>query len=214
MHPDNEAAVQEFLAETRKILDPIERLEMLETGEFCEEPDVKVARAWWAARYSFSNKKKTRTSDKFLWFLLTLKSWASTPNASGKKMVVSTYKEAFLSSETQVAIALGNRLEQEVRNACMLYVGTIDPDPGFFGFRVGKRLGQADVLRRIATILASELMAGVYKACAEFEHADVLVRGLWHGAEEVYPGIADPLEAAVKEYKDEQMRDFVRCALD
>jgi len=71
MHPNNEALIQDFLQETQKILDPIERLQVLEKSEFSEKAAVKATRAWWEARYHFANRKKTRTSDRFLWFLLS-----------------------------------------------------------------------------------------------------------------------------------------------
>ena len=213
MHPDNQVAVKDFLLATRKILDPIERLAVLEGSEFSEDAAVKAAKAWWEARYSFANRKKTRATDRYLWFLLTLKSWASGTPMSRGKLVVSTYTEAFLSPEIERAIALENRLEAELLDACVLYVGTIDPNPGIMGFRVGKNLGQGEIQRRIAAVVSGELLAGLYKSCAELNHADVLVRCLWKAAEEVYPGIAAILEEKVREYDDAQMREFVLCAV-
>ena len=212
MHPNKESAIQEFLAQTRKILAPLERLSALEGGEFAQEPEVKAARAWWGARYGFANRKKTRTIDQYLWFLLTLKSWASSTPMSRARLVVSTYKEAFLSPETERALALENRIEAEMLDACVIYVGTIDPSPGLFGFRVGKSLGQGDIQKRIAAVVADELIAGLYRSCAELSHADILVRCLWNASEEVYPGIAALLEGNVSGF-DEQMREFVRRAL-
>ena len=212
MHPENEMTVNDFLLEARKIPEPVERLRTLESSEFSEQPAVRAARAWWAARYSFEDRRKTRTMDRYLWFLLTLKSWASQNPTMRGKLVVSAYQEAFLSPETEQAMALEDRFEQEVLDACVLYVGTIDPSPGFFGIRVGKSLKPDEVLRRIAAIVSKELLAGLYRSCAQLRHADLLARCLWKSAEEVYPGIAAHLEEKVRGY-DEQMREFVLRAV-
>ena len=213
MQPYNEEAVMNFLLETRKIPDPKERLRRLEGSEFSEETSVKAARAWWEARYHFTNKKKTITGDRFIWFLLTLKNWSSNPTAISKKCVVDAYREIFLSSEIEHAIALEDRLEEEMLSACVLYIGTIDTNPRIFGFSAGKALEPSDAIKRISAIVAGQLLPGAYKACAQFEHIDVLIRCLWKGAEEVYPGISANLDETVGKYADEQMRDFVLRAL-
>ena len=213
MHQHSEEAVQEFLLKAHKTLDPIERLEMLEGSEFGDDPGVKAARAWWDARFCFADKKQTRVSDKFLWFLLVLKTWESSPNSSGKKQVIAMYNEAFLSPETERAISLEDRLEDEILSACALYVSTITPDPGFLGFRAGKTLKPDGVRRRISGIVAGGLLPAVCKVCAGLDHAGALIRCLWKGAEEIYPDISANLEEVVEKYDDAQMRDFVLRAL-
>ena len=212
MHPDNQTAVQDFLIETRKIIDPIERLQALEGSEFSEDAAVKSAIAWWATRYNFADKKKTRANDKFLWFLLTLKSCVSNNMTMRPKQVVKTYEEAFLSPEAEIAITLDNRLEEEVLSACVLYLGTIDLNPGFLGFKAGKSLGQDDILKRMAATVA-ELMAGLYATCGRLPHADLIIRCLYKGAEQLHPGVSGRVEAIVREYSNEQMRGFVMRAL-
>ena len=212
MHPDNQTAIQDFLAEVRKIADPIERLKALEGSELSEDSAIKAARAWWAARYSFDDKKKTRAQDKFLWYLLTLKSCVSNNMTMRPKLVVKTYEEAFLSQETKAALALESRLEEEVQSACVLYIGTIDPNPGFLGFKAGRSLSHDEILKRIATNVA-ELMAGVYATCGKQPHADTIIRCLNNGAEQLHPGISAVIEAMVRDSSDEQMRSFVMRAL-
>ena len=214
MHTDNQAAIQNFLSEARKINDPIERLQALEGSEFGEDAAVKAAVAWWAARYSFADKKKTRAHDKFLWFLLTLKSCVSNNMTMRPKPVVKMYEEAFLSAETNAAIALDNRLEEEVLSACVLYIGTIDPNPGFFGFKAGKSLSQDDILNRMAKTVAGELIPGLYTTCGQLPHADLIIRCLYKSAEQLHPGISARIEAVVGEYSSEQMRGFVWRAID
>jgi len=139
--------------------------------------------------------------------LLSLKSWASNAPTTRSKQVVADYKEAFLSPEIERAMALEPRIEEEMHSACVLYLGTIDPNPGFLGFK-GKALKHEDILKRIATVVSRDLIAWVYTACAQLDHADTLVRCLWKSAEEVYPGIAAIIEANVRSYDNEQMREF------
>ena len=214
MQPDKEKTAQDFLEEVRKIPDPKERLERLERSEFKDEPGVVAAKAWWEARYHFVDKKKTHAGDRFLWFLLNLRVWTNNASTAKGKHVASVYKEVFLSPETERAIALENRLEEEMQDACVLYISTIDLNPGFLGFRLSKApKGGEDAVKRIAVIVGN-LMAGMYTVCAQLQYSDVVVRSLWKGAEQAYPGIADILEAMVQNYDDQQMRDFVLNAIN
>ena len=213
MHTDNQVAVQNFLIETRKISDPIERLQALESSEFSEDAAIKAAKAWWAARYSFADKKKTRAQDKFLWFLLTLKSCVNNNMTMRSRPVVKTYEEAFLSAETNAAIALDNRLEEEVLSACVLYLSTIELNPGFFGFKSGKSLSQDETLMRMALIVGDQLMAGVYTTCRELPHADLIIRCLYKGAEQLYPGVSAKIEAMLRDSNNEQICDFIKRAI-
>ena len=213
MHSDNQAAIQDFLTEARKIADPIERLQALEGSEFSEDASIKAAKAWWTARYSFADKKKTRVQDKFLWFLLTLKSCVNNNMTMRSRPVVKTYEEAFLSAETNAAIALDNRLEEEVLNACVLYLGTIDLNPGFFGFKAGKSLSQDETLNRMAIIVGDQLMAGVYTTCSKLPHAGLIIRCLYKGADQLYPGVSAKIEAMLRDSNNEQIRDFIKRAI-
>ena len=176
-----------------------------------EESGDETTEAWWAARYYYTNKKKTQVVDRFMWFLLCLGNWAS--GASRGKVLVKAYEEAFLSPETERAIALDDRLEIETYDACRAYVETINPSPTVFGISTGKTLMKDEIMKRIAGVIAGKFIVGVYTQCAQLGHADMLIRSLWNGAEEVYPGIAGTLEAVVGAYEDENMRGFVRNAL-
>jgi len=91
---------------------------------------------------------------------------------------------------------------------------TIDTNPGFLGFKIGKAPDKSDTLKRVAAIVTRDLIAGVYAGCASLKHSDVLVRCLWKGAEQTNPGIAGTIEAMVREYDSEQMRDFVLRAVN
>jgi len=177
-----------------------------------EEISDEITAAWWAARYHYTNKKKTETMDRFIWFLLSLSNWTS--GAVNKKTFVKDYKEAFLSPEIEKAIALDDRLEQELGDACVTFIQTIDPRPSIFGISTGKMLAKDETMNRIAAIVAGRLIPGVYAECAQLDHANVLVRCIWNSTEEVYPGIANALEAKVGEYTDEDMREFVQTAIN
>jgi len=187
-------------------------MRLKQDSESHEEMGDEITEAWWAARYYYTNRKKTQVMDRFMWFLLGLWNWTS--GATRGKALVKAYKEAFLSPEMEKAIALDNRLEQELCEACRTYIQTIDPRPSVFGISTGKMPMKDETMKRIAEIVAGKFLPGVYSQCAQFAYADVLVRSLWNGAEEVYPGIAEMLEAAVGEYKDAGMREFVSNAMN
>ena len=206
------STAQDFLLEVRNIADPKERLNRLEGCALREEPEVRAALAWWHARYYFADKKKNRTADRFVWFLLSLRGWTSTP-AADSKQIVSAYKEAFLSPETERAIALDDRLEAEMTDACAIYIQTINPNRVVFGFSMGGVMGKDAILGRIAATVADALLPGVYRACAELRHSDMLIRCICSGAQEVYPGILGIIEIEVQKYDDPRMRDFILSAL-
>jgi len=176
-----------------------------------EEMRDELAQAWWAARYYYADKKKTQTMDRFIWFLLNLSSL--TWGAIKGKRLVKAYQEAFLTPEMERAMALEDRLEIELYDACATYVETINPSPTVFGISTGKTLAGDELMMRVADIVGGKLIPGIYSECGQLDYADVLVRSLWKGAEAVYPHIVPVLEAKVGEYKDESMREFVLHAV-
>ena len=204
---------QDFWQQVKAIPDPKERLRWIEGNASADPADLQAAKAWWEARYAFTNKKKTQVVDRFIWFLINLWGFAaSTPSTSGKQ-VVKAYREAFLSPKMEEAISLHDRLEEEVCAACLVYIQTLDPNPGFFGLKIGKTISQNEVLNRVAAMVAGKLMAGMYTQCADLKYADLIVCALWKSAVEAYPDISNALQVAVSKYKDEAMRDFVLKAI-
>jgi len=167
--------------------------------------------AWWDARYFYADKKKTHTGDRFVGFLLTLWTWTS--SSIGGREVQKLFKKTFLSPEVEKAIALDDRLEEELIDACVVYLQTLDLSPRVFGFRMGREPSLEHVMARVANMIAGGFIPGVYKLCAAFDHADVLVRSLWMGAEKVFPGTAEMLAHLVRGYEDEEMRAFVLNAV-
>ena len=206
------SSVQDFLQEVRKISNPKEKLDKLEQCEFRDDADIIAAKAWWHARYHFTNKKKTLIADRFVWFLLSLWNQTSTKVLRSKK-VLSSYNEAFLTPEFEKATALDERIEEELLSACVIYIGTITPSANMFGIKIGKEITRDEAARRISVIVAGKLIPGIYLSCAELGHADVIVRCLWKGAEEVYPQICDFLKTEVESYGDNDMRNFVLNAV-
>jgi len=197
----------DFLLEVKKIPDPKKRLDMFEESELRNEAEIVAAKAWWDARYHFVNKKKTRVADRFVWFLLSLRCWTDMPRGGGKQ-VEDAYREAFCSTEFVNAMSLSNQLEEEMIQACVDYIETLNPNPGVFGFAV-KSISKDEIKRRICDNVATKLIPGVYSLCGHLEHADVVARCIWKGADEVYPGISILIETEVKKYSDDQMRNFV-----
>jgi len=206
------SAVQDFLLEVRKISNPKEKLDKLEQCEFREDADVIAARAWWSARYHFTNKKKTLIADRFVWFLLCLWNQVSTKAVRSKK-VAGIYKDAFLTPELEKAAALDDRIEEEMLSASAIYIGTINPSANMFGIKIGKEITRDEAARRVSVIVAGKLIPGICLSCADMKYADVVVRCLWKGAEEVYPQICDFLKVEVENYGDKDMRNFVMNAV-
>ena len=204
---------QDFWQQIKAVSDPKEQLHWVEGNTSADPADLQAAKAWWEARYFFTNKKKTQVTDRFIWFLINL--WGittSTPSTS-RKQVVNAYREAFLSPKIEEAISLHNRLEEEVHDACLAYIQTLDPNPGFLGLKMGKTMNQSEILNRVAAMVAGRLMVGVYTQCADLKYANLIVRGLWKGAVQVYPDISNALEFVVNDYRDAAMRDFVLKAI-
>ena len=172
---------------------------------------TETDQAWWDARYFYANKKKTQTGDRFVRFILGLWTWTNT--SIGGKELVKLYQETFLSPEIEKAIALDDRLEDELIDACVLYLRTIDLDTRVLGFRMGKSPSLEKAMARVTNMIAGALIPGIYKLCAGLSRADVVVRCLWQGADAVYPGIAELLEQMVRSYGDEGMRVFVLNAV-
>ena len=197
----------DFLLEVKKIPDPKKRLDMIEESELRDEAEVVSAKAWWEARYHFINKRKTRVADRFIWFLLSLKCWTDMPRGGGKQ-VEDAYQDAFCSTNFKKAMELSDQLEDEMIQACVDYIETLNPNPSVFGFAV-KTISKDEIMKRICNCVAAKLIPGVYSLCGHLEHADVVARCLWKAADQVYPGINALIEAEVKEYNDDRMRSFV-----
>lgn len=207
------STVQNFLLEVRGISDPKDRLARLECAEWRDLPEVAAARAWWHARYYFTNRKKTQTCDRYIWFLLNLRGWEKGGTSAAKKAIEKTYREAFLSSEAQAAMELEDRAEAEILDACTLYIETIDPGQRIFGFSFGPPPSKEEVIKRIAGIVSGILLPALYTLCALQPRSDVIARCLCKGAGQVYGGALPVIEANVRGYADGQMRDFVLSAL-
>ena len=201
------SAAMDFLLEVKKIPDPKKRLDMIEESELRDEAEIVSAKAWWDARYYFVNKRKTRVADRFVWFLLSLKCWSDMPRRGGKH-VEEAYQEAFCSTNFEKAMALNDQLEEEMIQACIDYIETLNPNPGVFGLAV-KSISKDEIMNRICNSVATKLIPGVFSLCGHLKHSDVVARCLWKGADEVYPGISALIEAEVKKYKDDRMRNFV-----
>ena len=201
------SAAMDFLLEVKRIPDPKKRLDMFEESDLRNEAEIVAAKAWWDARYHFVNKRKTRVADRFVWFLLSLKCWVDMPRGNGKQ-VEDAYREAFCSAMFEKAMELSDRLEEEMIHASVDYIETLNPNPGVLGFAL-KSISKDETMRRICDCVATKLIPGVYTLCGHLEHADVVARCLWKGADEVYPGINALIEAEVKKFNDDRMRSFV-----
>ncbi|MCL2578444.1 MAG: hypothetical protein FWE32_00250 [Oscillospiraceae bacterium] len=203
-----------FRQELRDIADPIERRKKIETADHIPEADRRAAAAWWEARYTFANKKKTQAADRFIWFLLSLWGYsAGSPSIKGKQLV-STYRETFLTPEVETAFALADCLSDEVRDASAAYILTIDLNPGMFGFKMGKQPSKQENLKKVAEVVSGRLLPGLYGQCGELKHADTIARGIWQGAAAAYPGVEPVLKAEIDSHPDQAMRAFVLAAID
>jgi len=207
------STAQEFLREVRDLADPKERLEQLESTQWRDDGEVAAARAWWHARFHFTNRKKTMAGDRYVWFLFTLRGWAKGRPTSGKKVIEQAYREAFLSPEMQAALALEDRFEAEMLDACVMYIETINTDPSFLGIKFGRARSRGEVRERVAELVANEIMAAVYALCGHQQHSGAITRCIWKGAEQAYPGITPVLERVVRACDDGQMRDFLLSAI-
>jgi len=165
-------------------------------------PEQEITKAWWNARYYYTNRKQTQTRDRFMWFLLALGT-----EMRGRQLMTA-YKEAFLSPEMEKAMGLEDRLEEEFQTVCATYVQTIEVNTAVLGIPMRKTLTTEETMTRIAKVVAGKLIRGVYGSCAELKYADVIVRCLWNGAEEAYPGMEEYLET-VMEAGDPGLRAFV-----
>ena len=169
--------------------------------------EQEITTAWWEARYYYANRKQTQTRDRFMWFLLILGTEA------GGRQLVTAYKEAFLSPEMERAMALEDRLEAEFQAVCVNYIQTIDINSAILGIPLRKTLTTDETMTRMARVVVGKLIRGVYVSCADFKYADVIVRCLWTGAEEAYPGMGAYMDAVLETYGDAGMEAFVSRGL-
>ncbi len=196
------------LAQISELEQPLDRLTQLQSLESKDDPRIQSAIAWWNARYSFADKKQTRTMDKFIWVLLSLSSFVSN-QGSNKKTVLAAYTKAFLSPETQQAMALNPRLYDEFLEACTLYIRTIDPQYKLFGFAMNKKLETGEIMVRIGKTVGEGLIPCAYILCQDQPYLDLVIRAIYEGAKAAYPHIQPLLMEHIERYEDIQCKNFV-----
>jgi len=198
-----------FFQSLQKVPDAGTRLHLLEeklneTGE----PKLRNAVLWWHSRYRFTDRKRTRVEDRYLWLLLCL----FNKSKSLEKEVSRAYKNAMLSDETNAAMAASDLLYETMLDASEFYMRTLDRPTTIFGVPRSKRLSGEQLLNLVAKTVVTDALCRLWKTCAGQARIDVAARAILGAARNIYPESIDVLGRYISDIKDPVVRQFIETA--
>lgn len=192
--------------------DPKAKWKLLESaGHPPYDGELEAERLWWHARYTFTDKKKSRVQDRFVWLLFYFFSWqkGTSKDVSQPGLV---YREVLESPQLAAAMAVDDRLRREVYGAFLLYVQTLRHEKKIFGLFGGEE-SMTRQNQRIAAQVVGLHMVPIAMCCEDRPHFSLLLSCLAEATHTAYPGIEPFLREAAAEIEAPGIRHAVERIL-
>lgn len=193
--------------------DPRARWLLLEEAAGLPDPDgrLEAVRLWWHARYAFTDKKRRRVQDKFVWLMASCDGFGR-GGFSSERALERLCADVLESPELDAACAASDELYAQMLDASALYVSTLLPGRALVGIPIADRDDKART-RRVGAILLSGVMQPLARYGGRSPRTPTLLRALCAAAAAACPGILPLLSEGIEGVSEESIRALLAAAV-